>query len=185
MSLQSLTAHVNYSTFPRRRSIPCPFAYSLREESLAGKIKRVQTIFQHHLTFSTGKNAYRTAFANPESHADLALKSAYELRSVEHILKLRHGSNPTPQRVGVGPFANFLTANAVHTPTYRNPMPLLTLRGFIDSTAMEVLTNPSQRWTYLNRALHYYQIQIWREKYDIPREMIPMITPPTIQARQN
>jgi hypothetical protein len=29
-SLQSLTAHVNYSTFPRRRSIPCPFSYSLR-----------------------------------------------------------------------------------------------------------------------------------------------------------
>jgi hypothetical protein len=64
-------------------------------------------------------------------------------------------------------------------------MPLLTLRGFIDSTAMEVLTNPSQGWTYLNRALHYYQIPIWREKYDIPREMIPMVTPTSIQARQN
>ena len=64
-------------------------------------------------------------------------------------------------------------------------MPLLTLRGFIDSTAMEVLANPSQGWTYLNRALHYYQILIWREKGDIPREMIPMVTAPAIQARQN
>jgi hypothetical protein len=64
-------------------------------------------------------------------------------------------------------------------------MPLLTLRGFIDNTAMEVLTNPSQGWTYLNRALHYYQIPIWKEKYDIPREMIPLVTPPAIQARQN
>jgi hypothetical protein len=39
-------------------------------------------------------------------------------------------------------------------------MPPLTLRGFIDSTAMELLTNPSQGWTYLNRALHYYQIPL-------------------------
>jgi hypothetical protein len=29
-SLQLLTAHVNYYTFPQRRSIPCPFDYSLR-----------------------------------------------------------------------------------------------------------------------------------------------------------
>jgi hypothetical protein len=64
-------------------------------------------------------------------------------------------------------------------------MPLLTLRGFIDGTALDVLSNPEQGRTRLNRALHYYQIPIWREKGDVPREMIPLVTPPAIQARQN
>jgi hypothetical protein len=62
-------------------------------------------------------------------------------------------------------------------------MPLLTLRGFIDSTAMEVLANPFQGWTYLNRALHYYMIPIWREKGDIPRKMIPMGTAHAIELQ--
>lgn len=61
-------------------------------------------------------------------------------------------------------------------------MPLLTLNGFIKGEAMAILSNPSQGWSYLNRALRVYQVPVWREKGDVPREMIPMVTPPHIQA---
>jgi hypothetical protein len=62
-------------------------------------------------------------------------------------------------------------------------MPLLTMRGFIDAVAQDVIANPSLGWTYLNRAMRFYQIPIWREKGDVPREMIPATTPPAVQAR--
>lgn len=61
-------------------------------------------------------------------------------------------------------------------------MPLLTLRGFINGVAMDILANPSQGWTYLNRALRFFQAPIWREKGDVPRDVIPMVTPPHIQV---
>jgi hypothetical protein len=51
--------------------------------------------------------------------------------------------------------------------------------------ALDVLVDPPLGWQHLNNALRYYKIPIWREKGDIPREMIPATIPPKIQELKN
>lgn len=162
----------------------CSITWSLH--LLRGKRTQLRksSVWRTSSDISAGTNAYRTAFGNKESHADLAMRSAYELRSIEHILKHRRGPQAHLVRLSAHSFGNLVTGDAHSHPPYSHPMPLLTLRGFIDSTALDVLTSLEQGWTYLNRALRYYRIPIWREKGDIPREMIPTAIPPAIQARQ-
>lgn len=64
-------------------------------------------------------------------------------------------------------------------------MPLLTLRGLTESMALDVLVDLELGWQHLNRALRYYQLPIWREKGDIPRTMLPAVTPAAVQERAN
>jgi hypothetical protein len=63
------------------------------------------------------------------------------------------------------------------------PMPLLTLRGFIDLTTVETLFDPSKGWDYLNRALRYYQLPLLRSWGEIPRWALPGMAPREILDR--
>lgn len=57
-------------------------------------------------------------------------------------------------------------------------MPLLTRKGFIDVTTLEVLADPSKGWGNLNRALRAYRL--WQERGPIPRERLPAFPPQEI-----
>jgi hypothetical protein len=86
-------------------------------------------------------------------------------------------------------FANFMPSSVKAAFNVPSPsggmMPMLTLKGFIDITAVEVLGDPSKGYLDLNRALRAYGLQIWRERGDIPRNCLPDFSPPSVQARIN
>ncbi len=52
-------------------------------------------------------------------------------------------------------------------------MPLLTLKGFIDITAVEVLSDPSKEWGNLQRALKKYRLSQFEGWLDLPRHVLP------------
>ena len=60
---------------------------------------------------------------------------------------------------------------------------MITLQGFIDITTVEVLHDPSKGWIDLNRALQAYNLPIWKEKGDIPRNMLPEYPPQSVLDR--
>lgn len=60
-------------------------------------------------------------------------------------------------------------------------MPMLTRRGFIDLTTVEILYEPSPGWIKLNLIARHYNI--WREWGDVPRSMLPLAPPPELVTR--
>lgn len=52
-------------------------------------------------------------------------------------------------------------------------MPLLTRKGFIDITTIEVLADPSKEWGHLRRALQMYDLPAIRGWGDLPRNVLP------------
>ncbi len=52
-------------------------------------------------------------------------------------------------------------------------MPLLTRKGFIDITTVEVLSDPSRAWGNLSRVLRMYQLESFRGWGDMPRRVLP------------
>lgn len=63
--------------------------------------------------------------------------------------------------------------------TYANTLsggrkPMLSFRGWADLTICSVLLNPSASCGQLNRAMQAFQLPIWREWGDIPRDMLPL-----------
>jgi hypothetical protein len=117
---------------------------------------------------NTWKNAFNSA--NPalggsrESQADAALKRAFDSFGVEHHLLTRPPS---------GPFAN-------NPP---NGMPVLTLNGFITITTFETLFDPNKGHSDLNRAMRALNLQILREKGELPRWTLPESAPQQIVQR--
>jgi hypothetical protein len=78
--------------------------------------------------------------------------------------------------------AKVLTEQVI-APTTTSPMPMLTLRGFIDATAKYTLVDPSKGWTHLNTALRAYQLPIWRACGDLPRSALPGAPNSGVQAQ--
>src|SRR4051812_9319772 len=60
-------------------------------------------------------------------------------------------------------------------------MPMLTRRGFIDLTTVEILYEPSPGWIKLNLIARHYNI--WRQWGDVPRSMLPLAPPPELVMR--
>ncbi|KAI9734820.1 MAG: hypothetical protein M1834_001898 [Cirrosporium novae-zelandiae] len=98
--------------------------------------------------------------------------------------------NPTPQHYYHPPpnpnprnITTFLSqiCHSKSPYTSNNQMPLLTLRGFTDFTALELLCDPSKGWGNLNRALRHYGI--WRDRGDIPCSMLPEFPPEQVLQR--
>ncbi|KAK0245426.1 hypothetical protein EDD85DRAFT_943853 [Armillaria nabsnona] len=88
-----------------------------------------------------------------ENMADKALRNAYNLFSIEHVLNPRHnppGSTTpsiTTQLQGLlGNAFNPVMMHSVPLQSSNSQMPLLTRKGFIDITTVEVLSDPSRTW---------------------------------------
>ncbi|KAG7097565.1 hypothetical protein E1B28_004902 [Marasmius oreades] len=130
--------------------------------------------------------------------ADKALKDAYDLFSIDHVTQERPkntitpcGSNPfTAQfrRLGINyepspsPAAALVSSNGV--------MPLLTRKGFLDITCVEVLYEPSKHWGNLSRVLKRYvnapdagPMGEYRRWGDLPRVVLPEMPDPVMVER--
>jgi hypothetical protein len=59
-------------------------------------------------------------------------------------------------------------------------MPLLTRRGFIDITSLEVLADPSKEWGNLSRAIRKYNLPRYKGWGDLPRGVFPDYPNPSI-----
>ncbi|KAJ7658173.1 hypothetical protein DFH06DRAFT_1327459 [Mycena polygramma] len=116
-----------------------------------------------------------------EDIADMALKRAYDLFSIEHILRPRPrnpnatGDDLTRQLQAMG--------TAPPASVSGGMMPLLTLKGFMDITAIEMLCDPSTEWGSMARVVQAYdlpEVQAWGE---LPRSVLPDQPDPRMKAR--
>ncbi|KAK0208027.1 hypothetical protein DFS33DRAFT_1300795 [Desarmillaria ectypa] len=115
-----------------------------------------------------------------ENMADKALRNAYDLFSIEHILKHRHNppgsTTPSITTQLQGLFGNAFNPAMMHSvplQSSNSQMPLLTRNGFIDITTVEVLSDPSRAWGNLSRVLRAYQLEPFRAWGDMPRSVLP------------
>ncbi|KAK0446435.1 uncharacterized protein EV420DRAFT_1570613 [Desarmillaria tabescens] len=115
-----------------------------------------------------------------ENMADKALRNAYDLFSIEHILKHRHNpsgsTTPSITTQLQGLFGNAFNPAMMHSvplQSSNSQMPLLTRKGFIDITTVEVLSDPSRAWGNLSRLLRAYQLEPFRGWGDMPRNVLP------------
>ncbi|PBL01450.1 hypothetical protein ARMGADRAFT_1007463 [Armillaria gallica] len=115
-----------------------------------------------------------------ENMADKALRNAYDLFSIEHVLKPRHNppGSTTPSITThlqglLGNAFNPAMMHSVPLQSSNSQMPLLTRKGFIDITTVEVLSDPSRAWGNLSRVLRMYQLESFRGWGDMPRRVLP------------
>ncbi|KAJ7828925.1 hypothetical protein B0H14DRAFT_3718272 [Mycena olivaceomarginata] len=94
-----------------------------------------------------------------EDTADKALKRVYDLFSIEYILHPR----PVSSCGGM--------------------MPLLTLKGFMDITAVEMLCEPSTEWGNISRVIKAYDLPSVQGWGDLPRSVLPEEPHPQMTAR--
>jgi hypothetical protein len=103
---------------------------------------------------AVGTRQYRQSFANTDVErrlqADAALKKSFDAFSIQHGITQRLNAPP-------------------------GQMPVLTPKGLKDITAIDVLTNPNQAWNDLNRALRVFQLPLWQQHGDIPRQAFPAV----------
>jgi Zinc finger, ZZ type len=122
------------------------------------------------------KNAFHQAYgSNREGQADVALKTAYDTFGIEHRLGQRPQQHQRQQSSGssLGNMFKSTASSMMGAAAPTGPMPLLTLRGFIDITGIEVCYDPNRGMSGLNQALRAYQLAIWRERGDLPRWAFP------------
>ncbi len=116
---------------------------------------------------------------NPEEIADAELRLSYENFSIDHLLQPRVIA---PNR----DFQNFWssytpTSVPVLPPLTDGKMPMLTRKGFIDITTIEVVADPSGGWAMMNRMARHYGV--WREWGDVPRDALPESAPAELLNR--
>ncbi|KAJ7899905.1 hypothetical protein B0H13DRAFT_2029317 [Mycena leptocephala] len=109
--------------------------------------------WKHNLVARRGKSK--------EDVADAALKHVYDLHSIEYVLRLRPGSG---------------SGNS-------NTMPLLTLKGLMDLTALEMLSDPSTEWGSISRVINTYDLPAVRGWGALPRSVLPDVPDPRITER--
>ncbi|KAF7359658.1 Oleate hydratase [Mycena venus] len=94
-----------------------------------------------------------------EDTADKALKRAYDLFSIEYNLRPRPASS------------------------CGGMMPLLTLKGFMDITAVEMLCDPSKEWGSISRVIKAYNLPSVQGWGDLLRSVLPEEPHPQMMAR--
>ncbi|KAF8891553.1 hypothetical protein CPB85DRAFT_1566207 [Mucidula mucida] len=109
-----------------------------------------------------------------ETMADKALRNAYDLFSIEHVLKERPASSKTRMYSLIG--AKVTPAGG----SSASKMPLLTLKGFIEISTVEILCDPSREWGNLQRALKRYKLTKFAS---MPRHVLPEDADPRMQQR--
>ncbi len=129
------------------------------------------------IDLSAGKNSLiqNSAFGqSKETMADKALRNAYDLFSIEHVLKERPASSKTRMYSLIG--AKVTPAGG----SSASKMPLLTLKGFIEISTVEILCDPSREWGNLQRALKRYKLTKFAS---MPRHVLPEDADPRMQQR--
>ncbi|KAJ7664569.1 hypothetical protein DFH06DRAFT_1324113 [Mycena polygramma] len=116
-----------------------------------------------------------------EDVADAALKRVYDLFSIEYILRPR----PRNPNAPVDDLTRQLQALGTAPPASVSGglMPLMTLKGFIDITTVEMLSDPSAEWGSISRAVKVYDLPEVRAWGDIPRSVLPDEPDPRMKAR--
>lgn len=121
--------------------------------------------------YDEGKRNAKSQYGyNPEDIADFELRTAYENFAIDHVLQPR-----------VRSMNNSVPFNPTLSPVSNGQMPMLSLRGFIDITTVEVLGEPTAGWQRLNIAKTYYGV--WMDWGDIPRYVVPDTPPQEILDR--
>jgi hypothetical protein len=111
-----------------------------------------------------------------ESHADNTLKKAYDLLSIDYILRPRQTTaNPNPQPSLLRAFMN------AATPVTQ--MPLLTLSGFTELCKIMALSEPDKTRNEFNMIIRHYSLAIWRKQGEIPRWALPAGPVPAMLER--
>jgi hypothetical protein len=126
--------------------------------------------------------------ASKETMADKALKIAYDVFSIEHILQPRvqaphvdpTGLTQTLRRTFGSAFNPSVFGSAGSA---SGPMPLLTRKGFIDIATIELLSDPSKHWGNMSRMLRKYNLPRYRTWGDLPRSVVPELPHPTMLER--
>ncbi|KAJ7137535.1 hypothetical protein C8R43DRAFT_1202715 [Mycena crocata] len=96
-----------------------------------------------------------------EDVADAALRRVCDLYSIEYILQPRPRNSDD--------LAGQLQGMSVSGGT----MPLMTLKGFMDITTIEMLCDPSAEWGNISRAIRMYDLPAVRGWGDVPRSVLP------------
>ncbi|RDB17242.1 hypothetical protein Hypma_001767 [Hypsizygus marmoreus] len=127
-----------------------------------------------------------------ESMADKALKNAFDLFSIDHVLLQRiqrphvdpTGLTNQFQRVLGSAFKpSMLKSAATAHSTIGGPMPAITRKGFIDIVVIEVLSDPSREWGNFSRLLKKYDLPRYRGWGDLPRAVLPAVPDPAMLQR--
>lgn len=135
------------------------------------------------------KSSLQATFnASKETMADKALKNAYDLFSIDHVLQPRAhaphvdttGLTQQFQRVLGSAFNPSLLQSSMST---AGPMPLLTRKGFLDITTIELLADPSKHWGNMSRMLRKYNMPRYRTWGDLPRSVVPELPHPMMLER--
>lgn len=123
-----------------------------------------------------------------EDMADYEWKSSLDNFSIEHIMVPRSQQPNNDMDNLANSFGGLLNNNLRNIISSTQPrsvsggqMPLMTRKGFIDITTIEVLYDPSTSWNNLKRALATYGI--WVERGPMPRDVLPAYPPPAILER--
>lgn len=107
--------------------------------------------------------------------------------SIDHILQPRvqaphidpTGITQQMQRILGSAFQPSLQT----TGSAAGPMPLLTRKGFIDITTVELLADPSKHWGNISRMLRKYNLPRYRTWGELPRSVVPELPHPMMLER--
>ncbi|ESK86298.1 hypothetical protein Moror_5057 [Moniliophthora roreri MCA 2997] len=116
-----------------------------------------------------------------EYRADLEFKKALDLFSIDYVIHERPKSTVTPCISTIT--AQFGALGLNYTSSYsksflssEGQMPVLTRKGFIDITCVEVLCDPARHWGNWSRILRRYttgSMARFREWGELPRNVLP------------
>jgi hypothetical protein len=135
------------------------------------------------LTFHPGKQVTQAGFgsaSSKERQADTIIKQAYDVFSIEHVLRPR--PQPANNETLPGTAGSFLRAftNLAAPPSQ---VPLLTINGFAELCKIEALSDPDKSLSNLNAIMRHYGLTIWRERGDLPRWALPPAPVPQMLQR--
>ncbi|KAF9468321.1 hypothetical protein BDZ94DRAFT_1232380 [Collybia nuda] len=124
-----------------------------------------------------------TLYISAESMADKSLKNTFDLFSIDHVVQQRiqptHVDPTGTTSLLRGFLGNAFNPSMLQTPGIaEGPMPLLTRKGFLDITTIEVLGDPSKEWGNLSRVIRKYDLPRYRSWGDLPRSALPDLPDP-------
>ncbi|KAF9468322.1 hypothetical protein BDZ94DRAFT_780312 [Collybia nuda] len=136
--------------------------------------------FLDDLGYTVQENTWKAGYTatlgvSAESMADKSLKTVFDLFSIDHIIQQRAKPSRTNSSKSTSKIRGFLKSalNASIPGFTAGPMPLLTRKGFLDITTIEVLGDPSKEWGNLSRVIRRYGLPRYRDWGDLPRSVLP------------
>ncbi|KAJ7113626.1 hypothetical protein C8R44DRAFT_233014 [Mycena epipterygia] len=141
-----------------------PEAYSRFLDDLGGYIGD-GNVWKASRTTRGGKTA--------EDVADTELKRVLDLFSIEYILR------PRPRGDHTDDLAGAMAGVSISGGT----MPMMTLKGFMDITTIEMLCDPSTEWGSISRVMTMYNLPAVRGWGPVPRSVLPEDADPRMKSR--